>query len=202
MCQRKSLFSIWTLYFILIIRASFFSRLITDLPLRTIASLNNYLIKNIIAQEGGSIQGVEQPAHIVIAKGNSMYAAPTSNSHGLVLNHAPSLQTPTQTSSTSCARCLTGPYVDLLKTELSKRIETQVAKETPLADDYGYFSSRMHNTNRLINTLNSNLRSTYQFDSLYNTLTNNNTINNHHHQRYSMSNTDELMRSLRTKFLI
>lgn len=167
------------------------------MPLRTIASLNNYLIKNIIAQESDSIQGVEHPAHIVIAKGNSIYVAPASNSHILGLNQTPSPQNATK-ASTSCARCLTGSYVDLLKTELSKRIETQVAKETPLADDYGYFSSRMHNANRLINTINSNLRSTYQFDSLYNTLTN----NNDQHQRYSTSNTDELMRSLRNKFLI
>jgi hypothetical protein len=167
------------------------------LPLRTIASLNNYLIKNIIAQESGSIQGVDQPAHIVMAKGSSMYATPASNGQGFPLNQAPQLSSATQVS-TSCARCLTGPYVDLLKTELAKRIETQVAKETPLADDYGYFSSRMHNSNRLINTLNSNLPSTYQLDSLYSKLTNGNNL----HQRYSTSNTDELIRSLRTKFLI
>jgi hypothetical protein len=120
--------------------------LITDLPLKTIASLNNYLIKNIITQEeekqiphaliqhSSSLNSLSEPTRIVIAKGNNLYAQESAElNHN---HHSHDMRTTSPNSTTSlnrsitCKRCLAQDqsYIDRLKSELGRRIETEVTK--------------------------------------------------------------------------
>ncbi len=107
--------------------------LITDLPLKTVANLNNYVIKNIISQEGedfvdaklneGSsmthtelLNDGNSNAHIVIARNNNLYASPTDMNHMKAAN--------------KCEKCQNKnkSYIDSLKYDLFKRIEYEVNK--------------------------------------------------------------------------
>ena len=116
------------------------------MPLNTIAALNNYLIKNIITQEA-KLNGIEPsaqslttnegPQHVIITRGNSMYATKKDylGSGGQSLS-SPGYTTPPSPNAmqlvppTACNKCIFDEktYVDMLKYEMAKRIEVQVAK--------------------------------------------------------------------------
>ena len=115
------------------------------MPLNTIATLNNYLIKNIITQEAKlngieptqSLSAVEGPQHVIITRGNSMYATKKDylGSGGQSLSSPGYATPPTPTAMqlappTACTKCVFDEktYVDMLKYEMAKRIEVQVAK--------------------------------------------------------------------------
>ena len=107
--------------------------LITDLPLKTVANLNNYLIKNIIRQEQESDNlhiitssnvpinnyrptsySHEPATHLILTRKNNMYATSTD---------IPSVNDLMPTPE--CNQCFqkSKSYIDSLKYELSKRIE-------------------------------------------------------------------------------
>lgn len=113
--------------------------LITDIPLTTVANLNNYLIKNIIKQEETDLNNnvhivptsnyrtttifsnsCHEPAtHMILARKNTMFA--TSSDVPCVTDLIPTHE---------CDRCLkkSKSYIDSLKYELSKRIEFEASK--------------------------------------------------------------------------
>ena len=108
----------------------FYNRLITDLPLKTIANLNNYVIKNIISQETDDYLDAKNTSlitdmrrtsdsdatHIVIARNKNLYASPSDLGQIKVTK--------------SCERCQSksNSYIDSLKYDLFKRIELEVNK--------------------------------------------------------------------------
>lgn len=117
----------------------FFLSLITDLPLKTVANLNNYIIRNIIKQEqdpqeannlhivsSNSQYSTYKPSyshepitHLILTRKNNMYATSTD---------IPSVNDLIPTSE--CERCCrkSKSYIDSLKYELSKRIEFEATK--------------------------------------------------------------------------
>jgi hypothetical protein len=91
--------------------------LITDLPLQTIASLNNYVIRNIIYQETADLDEpslADQP-QFVITRNSNMYAMGADPQRLLA-------------EKKSCQQCLgkSKSYIDQLKYDLFKRIELEV----------------------------------------------------------------------------
>ncbi len=115
--------------------------LITDMPLKTIAKLNNYLIRNIIVQEASnnslnanSSNPNIDSTNLVLARGNSLYSLPVSDGTNYVAKvdkhqfhhqHGGDLA-----PKANCKLCssMQDSYFDLLKNELNKKIEIEVAK--------------------------------------------------------------------------
>ena len=106
------------------------------MPLKTVASLNNYLIKNIIKQEdpnsisdnNNNLHIVASPyrsclnepiTHLILSRNNNMYAtsAEIPPVNDLIPTH-------------ECERCFrkNKSYLDSLKHELNKRIEYEAIK--------------------------------------------------------------------------
>ncbi len=88
--------------------------MITDLPLQSIASLNNYVIRNIIYQETADQDEPDQP-QFVITRNSNMYAMGADPQRLLA-------------EKKSCQQCLgkSKSYIDQLKYDLFKRIELEV----------------------------------------------------------------------------
>ena len=100
------------------------------MPLKTIANLNNYVIKNIISQETDDYLDAKNTSvitdmrrtsdsdatHIVIARNKNLYASPSDLGQIKV--------------NKSCERCQSksNSYIDSLKYDLFKRIELEVNK--------------------------------------------------------------------------
>ena len=111
----------------------YYLSLITDLPLQTVANLNNYIIRNIIRQEQEPESNLhivssnpppvtyrssclrEPTTHLILTRKNNMFATSTDIPpvNDLI------------TSAPECDRCFrkSKSYIDSLKYELSKRIE-------------------------------------------------------------------------------
>ena len=94
------------------------------MPLKTIANLNNYVIKNIISQESGKtndnrltdVRLAKDQAQLVIARNHNMYASMRDTARIADKN--------------SCDKCLSKSrsYIDSLKYDLFRRIELEINK--------------------------------------------------------------------------
>jgi hypothetical protein len=155
-----------------------------------IAALNNYLIKNII-DPNESLTDLNQT--------NVFKSFRNDNNNNFFSSHHDSFLNIKQaplSGAASCNECQHQPYLDLLKYELGKRIELQVAKDMPLANHDHHNRNLNDSVDKLMSSLSYNLKSTTNYDSLYNHL------NYPQNSRVSnMSNVD-LLNSLRSKFLI
>ena len=101
-----------------------YNSLITESQsLNKIAALNNYLIKSII-DPNDTLPDLNQ---------SNIYKAYRNETQPRLLNNYSSFfSSPTDSflsvKPQNCNKCSTQPYLDLLKYELAKRIELQVAK--------------------------------------------------------------------------
>lgn len=158
------------------------------MPLKTIAKLNNYLIQNIITQEDPS-----NTPNLVVARGNNLYSMPIPTLNDIDHHHKHHISQSNQSPKINCKLCSStqnSSYFDLLKNEMSKKIEIEVAKGTPVTS--------LNYSPRTLNTIHlNNDRSTDNFDSLYNTIN----LNSRYSSLLNNNNTD-LINSLRTRFLI
>jgi hypothetical protein len=157
------------------------------MPLKTIAKLNNYLIQNIITQEEPS-----NTPNIVLARGSNLYSMPIPTLNDID-HHQHKQHISNQSPKINCKLCSStqnSTYFDLLKNEMSKKIEIEVAKGAPVTSLN--YSPRTLNKIHLTNDI-----PTDNFDSLYNTIN----LNSRYSSLLNNTNND-LINSLRTRFLI
>ncbi|CAF0711074.1 unnamed protein product [Brachionus calyciflorus] len=159
------------------------SAMITEVPLKTLTALNSYLLQNLIqSKEEQSTNDFNSKSALNFNQGNK-------HEHSQFFTNFSS-------KSFNCPKCCkvnesglnmsprSTSYGDVLKYELSKRIELQVAKELSLS---GGFNSLKFKNN------------TENVDSLYSTMKTNTRYSNDY---YSNSNNADLLTSMRSKFLI
>lgn len=168
--------------------------------------LNNLLIKNIIASELQSENNLDQSQSKQSVNFNK---SALSDQPNFITNQSPikdyssyfpsSYQYPYLSDSSSYPSRYTNydgkVYSDLLKYELSKRIELQVAKELPLSNLGELSSHKLASNDLMFNHSTSNLYDSNNYDSIYNAMTSLNS-------RYSTVNNIDLLNNLRSKFLI
>ena len=200
------------IYFLFYKFTNLFNSLITDLPLKTIAHLNNYVIKNIISQEGDELNDPNDvteirhsdhnPNHVVIAKNGYLYGSQAFNISQL-------------SEEPSCYKCSnkTKSYIDSLKYDLYKRIEFEVnrgiknfffSKKTFLELQFNLRIlyclelplAGLDFTSKRLSQESVHKSGTENFDMLYSKLS-----ENSNKLKSSQKNLD-LMNSLRNKFLI
>lgn len=155
--------------------------MITEVPLKTLTTLNTYLLQNLV-----------QPKDELSDNGLSSKSA--NNFGQMNKNDQSQFFSNYSSKYFNCPKCCkvsdsfnsfgSSSYSDLLKYELSKRIELQVAKELSL-------SAGFH--------LNKSKTSSEPVDSLYSTMKTNTRYSTNF---YSNSNNLDLLTSLRSKFLI
>jgi hypothetical protein len=126
--------------------------------------------------------------------GNLLLNKSTSNlNHQNHHNHSPRSGGASLNKS-FCSKC-SNSYLDLLKDELSRRIEVQVANSNS-NHSLDYSTRKFINPNRLIDEINNQISfaNTEKFDSLYNKI-----LMNH---KYSTVNNTDLLNRLRSRFLL
>lgn len=155
--------------------------MVTEVPLKTLTTLNTYLLQNLV-----------QPKEELSDNGFSSKSA--TNFGHTNKNEQSQFFANYSSKFFNCPKCCkvsdsynsfgSNSYADLLKYELSKRIELQVAKELSLSAGF--------NLNRS--------KTIYEpVDSLYSTMKTNTRYGT---SFYSNSNNSDLLTSLRSKFLI
>jgi hypothetical protein len=181
--------------------------------LRNIAALNNYLLGNVTAvkqpQQSPPLLDFNQLNQNKSSLNNSLNNMDNNNNNNTSINHYHHinnndflLKKSTSNSNVndfnslknSCSKC-SNSYLDLLKDELTRRIDTQVARDLPFSS-LDYSSRKFANTSRLVNEIGNQIafNNTGKFDSLYNKILLN--------QRYSTVNNVDLLHSLRSRFLL
>lgn len=155
--------------------------MITEVPLKTLTTLNSYLLQNLI-------QSKEELS-------DNGFSSKSATNFGLMnKNEQSQFFTNYSSKSFSCPKCCkvadsfqsfgSNSYADLLKYELSKRIELQVAKE--LSQSAGFNSIKSKTFSEPVDSLYSTMKTNTRYST----------------NLYSNSNNSDLLTSLRSKFLI